>query len=921
MSLRSLSWSSSLRCLVILLGTVLLSTLPLRAQGYSTVYNFTGSPDGANPQSGLIMDTTGNLYGTTKQGGSSTASGYGTGYGTVFKVNPGGQNTVLYAFTGGADGAWPVANLMMDAAGNLYGTTWFGGDIVDCPTTSYIPGCGVVFKIDTSGNETVLYTFCSQSNCTDGAFPRGGLIMDAAGNLYGTTGGGGNTSPACGAGCGVVFELVKANNYAETVLHVFTGIRTGNDGNNPFGNLVMDASGNLYGTTVVGGTYTSCLSGNLGCGTIFKIDTRGNESVLYAFAGGSDGSEPLAGLIMDAAGNLYGTTGFGGGASCGGAGCGTVFKVDTSGHETVLYSFRGQNNHDGAEPEGGLVMDSAGNLYGTTYFGGALSFHGGIIFQIDTSNNEAILYNFVAAGGDGVYGSLTMDTAGNLYGAAYGGGSSGLGTVFEVHLDNATDYAQLNGGNSFNGSQAVNGNLTATDLTGNGNGLTDLNAANIAGGTANISISGNAATATNATNALNATNAVNAINANNASNLGGIPALNYARLDIANLFGAKQTLTPSAAGYAALNVPNTGVVPSSPLMGDLWLTVADPHMQFVDLNSVTQSIAYLSDINSADNTLLNTAESYTLTQVSGERTRAEAAESSLSLGIAAETTRAENAESELSSAISDETSRAEEAEASKADLDGGNTFIGGKQVLAASTATYAALNLPNTGAVPSTPLMGDLWSTTADPHLQFRDMNSVIQSLAFVSDISSQTNQILNTAESYTNTQVGAETTRAKTAEVSLGTSIGNETARAEAAEATKANLSGGNSFSGNQTISGNTTVTGNESLSGNLAVAGTLSIGGGTPITQHLSALFNPSFGILKANTCATASFTFTGVATGDTMALGLPNTRMTGPGVFVYMVWANAANNITIQACNVSGTNQKTAGSGNIRVDDWKH
>ena len=910
MSLRSLSWSSSPCRLVLLLGAVLLPTLPLCAQDFSIVYNFTGSPDGANPQAGLIMDPAGNLYGTTRNGGVNVGTGYGTGYGTVFKVNPGGQDSVLYAFTGGTDGAWPVANLVMDAAGNLYGTTEFGGDTVDppCTSTGYIPGCGVVFKIDTSGNETVLYTFCSQSNCSDGNQPRAGLIMDAAGNLYGTTGSGGDTTdPTCAtAGCGVVFELVKANNYAEVVLHAFTGLRTGNDGHAPLGNLLMDASGNLYGTTAYGGVSTSCLGGPYGCGTVFKIDTRGNESVVYAFAGGTDGSQPFAGLIMDGSENFYGTTAFGG-TGCGTNGCGTVFKIDTSSHEAVLYRFLGTSN-DGEEPYGSLIMDTAGNLYGTNQFRG--SHNAGTFFKLDTSNNETILYNFPTSEGP-VYGSLIMDSAGNIYGTTYED-ASGEGTVYEFRTNEDSNYAVVNGNNSLNGNQNVNGNVTATDVIGNGYSLTDLNAANIAGGTANINISGNAASANTANIATNA---------NNASNLGGVLATNYARLDIANLFGAKQTLTPSAAGYAALNVPNTGVAPRSPLMGDLWLTVADPHLQFVDLNSVTQSIAYLSDINSADNTLLNTAESYTLTQVSGERTRAQAAESSLNLGIAAETTRAENAESELSSAISDETSRAEEAEASKSDLDGGNTFIGGRQVLAASTATYAALNIPNTGTVPSTPLMGDLWSTTADPHLQFRDMNSVIQSLAFVSDISSQTNQILNTAESYTNTQVGAETTRAKTAEASLGTAIGNETARAEAAEATKANLSGGNSFSGNQTISGNATVSGNESLSGNLAIAGTLSIGGGTAITEHLSALFNPSFAALKAGVCSTASFTFTGVSSGDTMALGLPNTRMTGPGNFIYTVWANAANNITIQACNVSGTNQKTAGSGSIRVDVWKH
>jgi hypothetical protein len=277
--------------------------------------------------------------------------------------------------------------------------------------------------------------------------------------------------------------------------------------------------------------------------------------------------------------------------------------------------------------------------------------------------------------------------------------------------------------------------------------------------------------------------------------------------------------------------------------------------------------------------------------------------------------RAGGAETTLSNAISAETTRAGGVEATKANLAGGNIFTGGNQMIAPSTSSYASLNVPNTGAASSTPAMGDIWSIAVDPHLQFRDLNNVTQSLAFLGDITSQGSQTLTAAENYTNTKVGAETTRATGVEANLSTAIGSEAARAVAAEATKANLSGGNSFSGNQSISGN------ESVSGNLAVARTLSIGGGTAITEHLSALFNPRFPLLHPATCATASFAFNGVSDGDTTALGVPNARMQGDGNFVYTAWVSAANTITLQECNVSGTNQHTAGSGNIRVDVWKH
>jgi uncharacterized repeat protein (TIGR03803 family) len=239
----------------------------------------------------------------------------------------------LYAFTGGADGANPAAyaaaGVIRDSAGNLYGTTRDGGT-----------GYGVVFKLDTAGQETVLHSF---TGGIDGAYPVGGVIRDSAGNLYGTAAAGGT------AGAGVVFKVNKAGK--QTVLYAFRG---GDDGGNPDAGVIRDSAGNLYGTTQ---TY-----GAENVGVVYKLNKAGKEKVLYSFTC-SGGCYPDAGVIRDSAGNLYGTTTLGGGGS------GVVFKLDTTGQETVLYSFTG--GADGSIPYGGLISDPAGNLYGTTYYGGA----------------------------------------------------------------------------------------------------------------------------------------------------------------------------------------------------------------------------------------------------------------------------------------------------------------------------------------------------------------------------------------------------------------------------------------------------------------------------------------------------------------------------------------------------------------------
>ncbi len=383
----------SLLCLAIALSSMALGAVAAQAQTFTVLFSFNNS-DGANPQASLILDAQGNVYGTTSNGGTYS-------FGTVFKLDPSGNETVLHSFAGNLnDGGTPVANLIVDRSGNLYGTTYQGA------TPS---GGGTVFRLDPTGNETILHSFSMGS---DGGNPACGLIMDPQGDLFGTTFAGGDY------GYGTVFKVDPSSN--ETVLHSFTG---GSDGWMPYAGLIMDAQGNLYGTTL---SSNAPAQGN---GVVFKLDPAGSQTVLYSFTGGQDGEWPYAALIMDAARNLYGTTLFGGNLNCNsGQGCGTVFKVDPSGNETVLYSFTGGS--DGEFPEGSLIMDQQGNLYGTTIYGGA---HGeGTVFKLNPSGNKTVLYSFTG-GNDGnqPIGGLVIDAANNLYGTTYGGGAYGYGTVFK----------------------------------------------------------------------------------------------------------------------------------------------------------------------------------------------------------------------------------------------------------------------------------------------------------------------------------------------------------------------------------------------------------------------------------------------------------------------------------------------------------
>ena len=330
----------------------------LTAEGKFKLLHTFKYDDGAVPFGDLIQDAGGNLYGTTVDGGNNGKCE--SGCGVVFKLTPAGKFTMLYNFTAGSDGAWPTSGVIMDAAGDLFGTSQSGAF-----------GAGVVFELTSSRDLKVLYSFTGDA---DGGGPNG-VIQDSNGNLFGTTAYGGGAPcylGQTGVGCGVVYKLDSSGN--ETVLYRFKGE---SDGAFPVAPLFMDKAGNLYGTTTRGGDEKgNCDHTNEllpGCGTIFEIDTAGTFSVLFTFDS-ADGYSPNQ-IMQDAHGNLYGTTPSGGNGKCSygdyAIGCGVVFKLTPSGKESLLHNFKGQR--DGGDPSGGVVEDSKGNLYGTTVYGGDLS--------------------------------------------------------------------------------------------------------------------------------------------------------------------------------------------------------------------------------------------------------------------------------------------------------------------------------------------------------------------------------------------------------------------------------------------------------------------------------------------------------------------------------------------------------------------
>jgi uncharacterized repeat protein (TIGR03803 family) len=309
----------------------------------SVLHSFGATGDGVNPTAAIAEDTDGNLYGTTLYGGTGKCT---LGCGTVFKLTPSGEETVLHNFSAniGSDGNSPQAGVILDAGGNLYGTTLEGG------WGSCHGGCGTVYEISSAGVEKVLWNF--EGGTVGGWHPEGGLVMDGAGSLYGTTSAGGGGT---GNGCGLVFKLsYNGTKWVESVMHRF--LESASDGCEPVAVLTLDSAGNLYGTTMLGGTNNY--------GTVFKVTPAGKETVLVNFDG-SNGRLPESALVQDAQGNFYGTTNFGPDTNgCSGLGCGLVFKMTPEGVQSVYFAFP-DNEQDGEHPLG-VILDAAGNLYGTT---------------------------------------------------------------------------------------------------------------------------------------------------------------------------------------------------------------------------------------------------------------------------------------------------------------------------------------------------------------------------------------------------------------------------------------------------------------------------------------------------------------------------------------------------------------------------
>lgn len=365
----------------------------------SLLYSFQCSPDGDEPESGLVRDASGNLYGTTLSGGQYSD-------GTVFKVTSSGTETVLHSFAGyPSDGSYPeLGSLTLDAAGNLYGTTSGGGEF----------GEGAVFKVTATGTgtESILYSFCAQSGCTDGSTPFGGMARDNGGNLYGATDLGGTYDD------GVVFKLTTGG--IERVLHNFKSSPT--DGAYPESNLIRDSSGNLYGTTYTGGASSA--------GTVFKVTAGGAESLLYSFKGSTgDGAQPQGGgLLLDTSDNLYGVT-TGGGPE----GIGVVFKLTSGDTESALLNF---TRAGGEHPVDGLAR-AVGSLYGTTGGGGLGTSCGpygcGVLFGLTMAGTEVVLHQFTLnsfSDGANPRGGVIVES-GNLYGTLQQGGAYGCGAVFK----------------------------------------------------------------------------------------------------------------------------------------------------------------------------------------------------------------------------------------------------------------------------------------------------------------------------------------------------------------------------------------------------------------------------------------------------------------------------------------------------------
>jgi uncharacterized repeat protein (TIGR03803 family) len=426
------------RTVLLTLGILLLATsarLALSADVAAAssgkiIYSFAGGADGAYPESDLILDASGNLYGTTFQGGA-------IGGGTVFELirtKDGWKHQVLYSFgTSHNDGAEPTAGLIFDSAGNLYGTTSGGGG-----SNCYGSGCGTVFKLSPNSHggwtESILYSFTGSNG--DGGNPNTDVVFDSKGNLYGTTWSGGQYNKSgCYLGCGVVFRLTPNHDgtWTETLIHVFAGAP---DGSYPASAVVLDVDGNVYGTTEYGGTET-CAGGSFrGCGSVYKLAPNSGggwtESLVYSFHRFQGTAQsPLGGFLLTADGLILGTS------SVGGNGYGAVYQLAQSGkgwEQTVLYRFYGAP--DGRSPIGRLAVGPNGSVYGATALGGPLlKDNYGTVFEVRQVNGrwrERVLFGCNSEAYNPQAGPI-VDSKGRVYGTLAGSSYGGnFGAVYEI---------------------------------------------------------------------------------------------------------------------------------------------------------------------------------------------------------------------------------------------------------------------------------------------------------------------------------------------------------------------------------------------------------------------------------------------------------------------------------------------------------
>jgi uncharacterized repeat protein (TIGR03803 family) len=448
------SWfGSANRWLVAVLTVLMLTANASAAWTEKVLYSFQGGSDGLTPEGGVVFDSAGNLYGATYEGGSTCPS---PGCGIIFQLSPSGgtwTETVLYGFNG-TNGSYPVGSVIVDTSGNLYGTTSIGGSGT-CYLLGFNVGCGVVYELSPPAQQSGAWTYTTLYNFqggNDGLFPLGSLVFDKKGNLYGATQFGGGKGTTCntyyGGNCGTVFELrppkQKGGAWTEKVLYSFAGGTKGKrfgDGANPQGNLVFDSQGAIYGTTFYGGDEAGTCdggSGGTGCGTVFKLippTKKGGawtEEQLYLFQGGSDSTHPAAGVVLRGKRYVCGVT------------VSTAFRLtppskkSSQWKETTIYTFSG----NGVDPDSPVVFDSKGNLYGTTLNSGGT--YSGTVYRLKPPRRKgeawtySLLYGF-AGPPDGAQppSGPIFDKSGNLYGTTKLGGAGtacrfGCGTVFEV---------------------------------------------------------------------------------------------------------------------------------------------------------------------------------------------------------------------------------------------------------------------------------------------------------------------------------------------------------------------------------------------------------------------------------------------------------------------------------------------------------